>query len=776
MVQNMWRVCLRLLLAVAPLLLMSGCFGVTQNPSYFPHLWPTGDIIRTHAKPPGFGYFSNFDPHACRLEVRPIESTNPVRTQHVLIATIYDEHDKPRRKRRVEWMLEGAGNIVEVDESGFFPGRGYKVDNKYAVSYTDFKEHRISRGNNDPNDDFVIRPGQSWCVISSAVEGDTHVTVYAPEIANWDRHKVFVTKHWVDADWKLPPPAVNRAGTEHTFTTTVFRCTDGQPLANYRVRYRLLDGPPAFFLPGKGQEAVAVSDLNGNAAMTLVQAAPLPGINRVGVELIRPPDPSLPSGSGIIIRTGETTKEWQAPTVELTKAGPPSVPVGQELPYTITVTNTSKVEVQAMTVRDAIPESLQYVRSDPPAIVEGNQLTWTLGLLNPGQAHALQVVFRTTRVGPVANTAGVTTVEGLKSENTFTTQVTAPQLNVTKTGPTTAVVGVPINYQIVVSNPGTGPATNVQLKDEFDPGLEHESLANVPEVKNTVELPIGTLAAGESKTVPLTLTPRQTGRLVNRVTATADGSLTARAEHPVVVQRAQLAVTKTGPPARYLDKQALWDIRVSNPGEVPLSNVVVRDRLPAELSFVSATEGGQLAEGQVVWNLGTLQPNEQKLVQVLTKCAQMTPRAVNVAAASADPGIQVQSEAPIEIRGLPAFRLEVVDVDDPVEVGNKTTYKIDVTNQGSLPGNRVEIIANVPPQMRILNANGPTKPRIEGQQVIFPAIDALQPKQTVNYSIDVEALQPGDVRFEAQLRSETLRDPVTEQESTRIYPATPPGR
>src|SRR6516164_5506292 len=120
--------CRKLLLAVG-FVLLPGCFGITQNPSYFPYLLPTGDIIQTHAKPAGPGYYANFDPHACRLEVRPLESTNPVRTQHVVIATVYDEKGVPRRNRRVEWMVEGVGNIVEVDESGFFPGRGYKVDN-----------------------------------------------------------------------------------------------------------------------------------------------------------------------------------------------------------------------------------------------------------------------------------------------------------------------------------------------------------------------------------------------------------------------------------------------------------------------------------------------------------------------------------------------------------------------------------------------------------------------------------------------------------------------
>src|SRR6266566_720149 len=270
-VRRFW---LTLLLAVGLPALLTGCFGVSQNPSYFPHLLPTGDIIRTHARPPLWGYFSDFDPHACRVEVRPLESTNPVQTQHVLIATVYDDKGVPRRHRRVEWLLEGVGNIVEVDESGLFAGRGYKVDNKYAVSYTDYSEHKITRGNENPNDDFVIRPGQSWCVISSAVEGDTHVTVYAPEINNWQNSRVYVTHHWIDAQWTPPTAAARPCGTEHVFTTNLFRPSDNRPLPNYRVRYRILDGPPAVLLPSRSQEFVAVSDPRGNASVAIAQARP----------------------------------------------------------------------------------------------------------------------------------------------------------------------------------------------------------------------------------------------------------------------------------------------------------------------------------------------------------------------------------------------------------------------------------------------------------------------------------------------------------------------
>ena len=59
-----------------------------------------------------------------------------------------------------------------------------------------------------------------------------------------------------------------------------------------------------------------------------------------------------------------------------------------------------------------------------------------------------------------------------EADGCATTQITAPQLKVAMTGPATAVVGVPIVYQIALTNPGTGAATNVVLTDRFDAGDE----------------------------------------------------------------------------------------------------------------------------------------------------------------------------------------------------------------------------------------------------------------------------------------------------------------
>jgi uncharacterized repeat protein (TIGR01451 family) len=356
-------------------------------------------------------------------------------------------------------------------------------------------------------------------------------------------------------------------------------------------------------------------------------------------------------------------------------------------------------------------------------------------------------------------------VEGLRDEKCVTTQITSPQVAQLKVdvGQVAAgTIGVPITLQITVSNAGTLPASNVLLTASFDAGLEHDTHAN------PVELPLGTLAPGESKTVPLVLTPRREGRLVTRITATADGGLKGAAEAAITVQAVRLSITKTGPKTRYVDQAVTWEIRVTNPGELPLNNVVIRDPLPPEVAFTGATALGQFINGQVVWNVGTLQAREEKVVQVTARCAQRAQRLVNTAVVTADPGVQEQAEAQLEILGLPAFSLEVRKVGDPVAVGSKMTYQIIVTNTGSLPATGVEMVVRVPPEMQVANSAGPTQARVDGQNVLFPAVEALQPKQAATYTVEVLALRPGDVRLQAELRSTTLREPVIKQESTNI--------
>ena len=143
-----------------------------------------GDIKRWHGKAMEGGYYTDWDPFSQSVEIIPLQDVNPVNTQHIMIVTVKDENGKPLPTRRVEWMIpEGSvGTFVEVDESGWTSTRGHKITNNYAITHTNTNAHVLTRGNDDPSDDIHLERGQTWAVITSPVEGTTHVIAYVPGI------------------------------------------------------------------------------------------------------------------------------------------------------------------------------------------------------------------------------------------------------------------------------------------------------------------------------------------------------------------------------------------------------------------------------------------------------------------------------------------------------------------------------------------------------------------------------------------------------------------
>jgi uncharacterized repeat protein (TIGR01451 family) len=766
------RICLALLVA-ACMVALPGCFGVSSNPSYFPYLLPNCDIIQTHAKPISLGYFANFDRYAVDLQVRPIDQTNPVRTQYVVVATVRDDKGRPLRDRRIEWMLEGVGHIVEVDEDGCAPGRGYKVSDKYAVSYTDYHEHTFTRGNGNAADDFTIRPGQSWCVITSPIEGDSHVTVYAPGIFDWDKGRVFVSCKWVDANWIFPPGAIVPAGTPYALTTRVVRHTDKQPLANYRVRYTILDGDPStVFTHTRTREATVASDLSGNASVTVLQTSLKPGLSHIAVEIIRPPDPTSPSGVAVSLARGDTTIEWVAPSINLNISGPPVAGVGSDLAYTTSIANGGKVESRSMTVTQPIPLGLAYVRSQPNAIVDNNQLIWTLGRLAPGQSFNLQAVYKAIQPGSVTCCSTLMTEEGIRDTQCVKTDIAETRLRLSLSGPPQGQVGVPFNYQINVVNDSPTQINNVVVEATFDKALQHADRAT------TMRLELGTLKPQENRPLPLlTLTPVDVGSFKTHVTAKADGGLTDTAEQVIGVLRAQLNVKLIGPPRKYVGWPADWEIRVTNEGDLPLSGVQVKNLLPPELSAQSWTDGGKPGTNEVAWDVGELKPREQRTLGIKTRCDKVVQGAISRVVATAAPNLTADDQVAVDVFGMPGLLLAVTGKDNPVQVGKANKYVITVTNTGTSPATQIDIKATLPKELQLVEngAKGPVPATVTGQVVTFGRVDALAPGAKLEYQIDAKAVGAGDVRFRVELRSASLTSgqPVVEEEATRIVEPIP---
>src|SRR5690606_26274966 len=128
-----------------------------------------------------------------------------------------------------------------------------------------------------PNDDVIVPPGYCWISLTSATEGVSHVTAYAPGSATVPARRQTALVHWIDGEWVFPSPAVVPAGGSHRLVTTIRRQTTGAPVPNWLVKYEVVGGAPAGFGPQRQPGAETATDPAGAASVELSQPAPAPG-------------------------------------------------------------------------------------------------------------------------------------------------------------------------------------------------------------------------------------------------------------------------------------------------------------------------------------------------------------------------------------------------------------------------------------------------------------------------------------------------------------------
>lgn len=445
--------------------------------------------------------------------------------------------------------------------------------------------------------------------------------------------------------------------------------------------------------------------------------------------------------------------------VYVEKIGPTSVNVGLPLTYEIVARNAGGEPVQNVRVEEELPAGCRLLRTEPVAETQGQRLGWTVGELAPGAERRFQVEVQPAGPGECLSSATVTFAATARLK----TLITKPKLALKKTGPASALVGDPVVFQLELTNEGDGPATNVVLHDRLPPGLQHAS-------GRELDADVGTLVPGETKSVAVETTAVASGEHVNEARVTADNAAPAEAKATVRVLQPALALRKTGQPACFLNQEAAFDLDVSNPGTAPAENVRVVDTLPPGLDYLDAGDAGvyDATARTVTWSLGTFAPAQHRVLQLRT-IGRRTGDHVNRAVAEADRGLEAKSEAPLKVEGVPALLLEVVDLDDPVEVGSETTYEVRVLNQGSSPCLALQIIATLPEGMEPRSASGPAPYRIQGRQLVFEPLERLAPRADALFRVRVLCKKAGDWRCRVQMTSDQLRLPVFEEESTRSY-------
>ncbi len=725
-------------------------------------LTPTGMIVRTHAKPINTGYHGDWDPHAVQITMNRVEDTTPVSTNQVYVATITDKNGKPLAGRRVEWMIAegGIGDIVEIDETGISDGRGYKVNNQYAISHTNFFDHVLDRGTDDPSDDIYIKAGQTWCVISSPLEGTTHLTAFVPAIYNWDNNKVLAVHNWYDVNWDTPETSTDATGTSNTFSTYVYRHSNGEPLQNYIVRYEILNGPSGNFHNGFGQAVEVRTDVNGIATATITQDSPVEGTNDIKVTIIRPEDIQCCNKS-VKIAQAFTQENWISPKIHVTKSAPSQVNCGEQFIIPITVSNTSTVDAHNVMVNNPLPSGLAYVSSSPAGMFTNGNVNWNLGTLPAGSQRTINLTVSANPTGRFGSYAEASADQNLSDRDFAETNVVCPQLALTCQAPTQVSACDMINYTITVHNNGTGMAENVQITDKMAQGLIRTN------GQFAQSFNIGTLSPGESQTFSIQAKPQNAGTFVSSAVATANGGLMAEDSATTIVNQPRLSITKSGPDERYLGRTAQYEITVTNTGDTPAINTTITDTVPTGMSFVSASNNGSFNGGQIRWNISSLAPGESQTVSHKLRATGSGVARSTAFVKSRCADASTSSET--NISGIAAMLVEVRDTEDPIEVGDFQIYEIKVTNQGSADLNAIQVVCELPLGQQFVEGAGPTNARSAGQKVTFNQMPTLGPQQQATFRVTIKATQKGDVRFKVWVTTDQSPEPVMETESTFMY-------
>lgn len=759
------------LIGVTACALLAGCLTA---PSGTPSesLAARDPTAPTSTKPPAT--------RAGQIVVRPEQCTAPVRGTQVFIATVYDADGKPRPDRRVEWIVEGPGSIVEVG------GRGVKkADHRFGFAETEAIEREVRRG----RDRFTIRPGQTWCAVTSAVEGETTVAAFCPAIDDWSNNRAYGKVTWSDGAAEFPPPATARAGGDCQLKTVLTR-----PAAGYRIRYRILDGPPAALTRGPGEvssvtEAVTPVGEDGTGRVSINQPLPAPGTNRIGIEVVKS-DPDRP-GQFTVVSRGDTRVTWQAPGLQVTVTGPGTLGLNQDAAVTYTVASSDTVGAGPVTLTARLPDGMDLLQTEPKAAVDGDTLIWAMPALTAGREHVVRATVRPSRVGPSSLTAEARTQDGAVGRGRLPVAVTQAKLLLKIDGPKAAVVGEALPFQVTVTNAGDRAAERIRVQAKLEDGLETAGRAA------TFDETVAALAPGQSKVIALPVSATRGGRMGLEVSAAAGRGGTAVPQTATVeVKEVQLALTAHGPGRAFVGQEVTWQLVIRNNGDVALGNTVVKADLPPGVSFVKATDGGRVVGKKVVWDLSGAPARQERAVAVTAVCNNASGRAALRATVSATPVVERDgarrpvslvkpfvparpAEAVVEIVGVAALQMSVRDSADPVGVGQPTTYSVRVKNAGTAPARDVRVTAEIPRgTLRPTRAAGPAGPgkiaeqrEPDGYAVAFPSLATLAPNAEATFVIEAEGLVPGDVRVRFAAGSPSQAHALNAEEATRVIRA-----
>ena len=479
--------------------------------------------------------------------------------------------------------------------------------------------------------------------------------------------------------------------------------------------------------------------------------------------------------------------------LSLTQTASTTTPnVGQNVTFSVVVTNSGPNDAPGVVISDVLPAGLSFLGS----IVDiGDYIStsgrWTVGTLAPNSTATLQITTRVDTLGAKTNLARViasdrfdpdsTPGNNIATEDDQASVTVTPQqvdLSLTKTAnKTRANVGEPITFTLTVANAGPDGATQISVRDLLPTGLTfvssnpsvgaYDPLTGVWLIPTLGRAGSATLSLVATYNAPLMIT--STAEVISVDQSDVDstpgnnaGNEDDQATVNLMPAIADLSLTKTTSTATpNFGESVAFTLTLANAGPDAATRVTVLDLLPPELAFVSANPSiGTYDSTTGIWNVGNL-ASAGRVTLVINATPTTTGEKVNVA--------QVQTSDQFDPDSLPGNGLSTEDdqatvrvtpqridlsIDKTIDrltpnVGENINYRLTLRNAGPSTATGIRVLDLLPAGTAFVSSISSSGTYVASTGIWTPT--ALAANATATLTIVARVTAPGTVSNTAEV-------------------------
>lgn len=475
----------------------------------------------------------------------------------------------------------------------------------------------------------------------------------------------------------------------------------------------------------------------------------------------QPPVPPASSSTMLSQALAERSQNTQRQVsalspVTIETIAPQGIDVGQPARFVLNVYNTGQSVTDAIVVVE-VPEQVKLRAIEPqPQYAQDQVLQFWMKQI-PAKGVSKITVDATSNGG---KSIEFSTKLVLTSTISSVVKIQQPELTVECEAPEAAVAGNPVQVRVRVANEGTGAAQQVRISPVVSEGARLVSPQKYP-------LTVGTIEGGRGIETVIECIPGPDNQINVAVKAEADNATTAQHSTRLAVRHPALQLKVEGPTLRYINRTAIYQISVVNPGDSMVEDLTITATIPQQLQVTGIESRTEFDRDKhtLTWKLAELEPNRPELLGFEIKALEEGNHATEIVA-TAKHGVTARTSQATHVVSRADLSVNVVDSEQAVEVGGTLGMIIELANRGSRAAENVQVKVKLPEALELAEGNNVD---VKDGYVVFPTQVSLGADEKRQLKLDVIGRQAGDHLTEVVLSSDSLTHDLKVQTTSFFY-------